>query len=567
MFRHLIVVILFVITPTSARATAGPPRDTQLAALSEPAVFSISLRGQPIGQETVTVERTDVGWRISSTGGQSFPVALTIDKFEAVYSRTWHPLALEIEARAGDQLFSMRSTFTATSAASDVMQGGQQNLVTHQISQGSIVLPNNFFGAYEALAARLGALQVGASFPVYVAPMAEVVGTVTSMTPQRIQTTDKLIELRHYSVSIRNPSGAVTVEVGIDDANRLARVAIPGAGILVLRSDLSGVMKRDVTYKNDRDQQVFINSLGFAIAATATPPADVRARMPAVVLIAGSGAADRDETVAGIPMFGQLSGELSTAGYFVVRYDKRGVGQSGGRAESAALEDYADDAVKVVEWLAKRKDIDPKRIALVGHSEGGFIAMLAAARAGGKVAAVALVSSPGTTGRELVIAQQQHALDLSNDSADVKAAKIQLQQRILRAVVSGTGWEGIPPQMQKQADTLWFKSLIEFDPAAAMKKMKQPVLIVHGARDAVVAASNADKLEALAAGRKNKSAPLTKKFVLPGVNHLLVPATTGEVSEYASLPARTISPDVAKSIANWLGVVMMENVARGRAAK
>lgn len=556
-FRHLIVAILFVIASASGRASTFAQAPTE-----EPVIFSISLRGQPIGQEAVSVTSTSAGWRISSSGGQSVPVALSIDKFEAVYSKSWHPVSLEIEARAADQLFSMRSAFTANSATNDVMQGGQKNVVTHRISQGSVVLPNNFFGAYEAVAARLASMQVGASFPIYVAPMAEVVGTVTSMTPQRIQTTDKLIELRHYSITIRNPSGNVAVEVGIDESNRLARVAIPAAGILVLRSDLTGVMKRDVTYKNDRDQQVFINSLGFAIAATATPSATPAERMPAVVLIAGAGPADRDEAVAGIPIFGQLSGQLSDAGYFVVRYDKRGVGQSGGRAESATLEDYADDAVKVVEWLSKRKDIDPKRIALVGHSEGGYIAMLAAARAGGKVAAVTLVASPGTTGREMVLAQQQHALDLSNDSADVKAAKIQLQQRILSAVISGNGWDGIPPQMQKQADTLWFKSLIEFDPAAAMKKVKQPVLIVHGAKDAVLPSSNADKLEALAAGRKEKSAPLTKKVVLPGINHLLVAATTGEVSEYATLSARTISPDVAKSIADWLAVVMGHSLAR-----
>ena len=123
--------------------------------------------------------------------------------------------------------------------------------------------------------------------------------------------------------------------------------------------------------------------------------------------------------------------------------------------------------------------------------------------------------------------------------------------------MSGTGWQGIPPQMQKQADTLWFKSLIEFDPATAMKKVKQPVLIVQGGKDAVIAPVNADKLEILAAGRKEKSAPLTKKIVLPGLNHLLVPATTGEVSEYVSLPIRTVSPDVAKSIADWLGSVLV----------
>lgn len=558
-FRHLIVAILFVITPAFAKALAGEAAALQVGQVpsSEPVVFTISLHGQPVGQETVSVLSTADGWKISSSGGQSLPAPFTIDKFEAIYTRAWQPVSLEIEARAGDQLLSMRSSFTTTSASNDVMQGGQKNLITQPISPGTVLLPNNFFGAYEALAAKISALQTGATFRAYIVPQAEIVGTVTAITPQRIQTTDRLIELRHYNVAMRNASGTVNIEVGIDESNRLARVAIPGAGLLVLRSDLSGVMKRDVTYKNERDEQVFINSLGFNLAATFTKPATPAALMPAIVLIAGSGSADRDENVAGVPLFGQLSGELANAGYFVVRFDKRGIGQSGGRAESAALQDYADDAVKVVEWLAKRKDIDPKRIALVGHSEGGYIAMLAAARAGGKVAALTLVASPGVTGRELVVAQQQHALDRSSDSPDVKVAKIQLQQRILSAVLSGNGWEGIPPQMQRQADTQWFKSLIEFDPAAAMKKVKQPVLVVHGTKDTVIEPSNADKLEALAAGRNEKTAAQTKKVLLAGINHLLVPATTGESSEYSSLPIRTISPDVAKSIANWLGAVLM----------
>ena len=89
---------------------------------------------------------------------------------------------------------------------------------------------------------------------------------------------------------------------------------------------------------------------------------------------------DRDEVVAGIPIFAQLAGALAKQGFVVLRYDKRGVGQSGGRSERATLQDYADDLTAAVKWLAKRKDIDPRRIAVAGHSEGGAVAMLAAAR-------------------------------------------------------------------------------------------------------------------------------------------------------------------------------------------
>jgi hypothetical protein len=421
-----------------------------------------------------------------------------------------------------------------------------------------VVLPNNFFGAYEAMAARLAASGIGAVIPVYVAPQAEITATVMTITPQRIQTPDSTVELRHFGLSMRNPGGVLGVDVSIDAKGRLARVAVPAAGIVVLRSDLSSVMTRDATYQNDADQPVFIPALGFSLAATTTaPPATTPPqKLPAVVLIGSSGPADRDETAAGIAIFGQLSGQLAKAGFFVVRYDKRGLGQSGGRSESATLQDYADDALSVVDWLRKRKDIDAARIALVGYSEGGSAALVAGQRAGKKVAALGLIATPGQTGREITLAQQQHALDLSTDTPEQKRAKVQLQTRILDAVVKGTGWEGIPPQVQRVADTLWFKSWIEFDPAVAMKKLNQPVIIVQGSLDTQVPPVNADRLDALSTSRKSKAAPLTKKVLLPGINHLLVPATTGEMAEYPSLNVKTISPEVASSLVEWLRVVL-----------
>lgn len=562
--RHLIVAVLAATAFTASRAHAQAPSAPGQATAApdpSPSTFGISINGQAIGQTTVYLSRTADGWQIRSSGGQSFPTSFAIDKFELAYTADWAPKSLSIEARIGPQSYGLDTTFAGGSATNVVREGAESKTVTQAVSPRAVVLPNNFFGAYEALAHRLATLAVGGTVPIYVAPQAEVRAIVTAITPQRIQTTDRVVELRHYSVTIQNPGGVVNIEVAIDATDRLARVAVPGTGILVLRSDLSGVMTRDVTYTHPRDKAVFIPSLGFTIGATITPPpaaatgAASGAKLPAIVLVAGAGSADRDEIVANVPMFGQLSGALSDAGYFVVRYDKRGIGQSGGRAEAATIQDYAEDVVRVVEWLRKRPDIDDKRIALVGHSEGGFIAMLAASRLGDKCDALALVNAPGVPGRQFVLAQQRHALDLSDDSAEVKAAKIQIQQRILDAVTTGAGWQGIPPALQKQADTLWFKSLIEFDPAAVMKKVKAPVLVLHGALDKVVDPSNAGELAALASGRKEKTAPLTKTVVLPSLNHLLVPATTGEISEYPSLAVRTVSPEVATAISTWLASV------------
>ena len=515
------------------------------------------MRGQRIGQENVVLTRSADGWLISSTGSQAGAANFSIDKFEARYSADWQPQSLVIEAQAG-QLMTLTTTINGATASSDLMQGGEKRALTQTLSPRAVMLPNNFFGAYEALAARLATSDVGATIPIFVAPQAEIIGAVVSITQQRIQTPDAIVELRHFSLSMRNPSGAVSVDVSIDAKGRLARIGVPAAGIVVLRGDLSNVMARDASYVNDADKTVFIPALGFTIAATTTTPPDIRpgGTLPAIVLISGSVSTDRDETIAGIPIFGQLSGDLAKAGFLVVRYDKRGVGQSGGRSESATLQDYADDAVSIVNWLRQRKDVDPKRIALVGHAEGAAVTLLAGDRAGNKVAALGLLAAPGQTGRQIVLAQQQHTLDLSKDSAEEKRAKVLVQTRILDAVVKGEGWEGIPPALQKAADTLMFRSWVEFDPAAAMKKADQPIIIVHGALDTTMPTLNADRLSMLSLARKTKSAPMTRKIIVPGMNHLLTPATTGEVAEYPSLPVRMISPAVAASLVEWLRVVM-----------
>jgi predicted alpha/beta hydrolase len=128
------------------------------------------------------------------------------------------------------------------------------------------------------------------------------------------------------------------------------------------------------------DEPVLIPANGFNLAGTVSKATAAGARHPAVVLVAGSGPLDRDETVAGIPIFGQLASALADAGFAVLRYDKRGIGQSGGRVESAGLTEYAEDVRAAVTFMGRRKDVDAKRISVVGHSEGGAAALIAGRR-------------------------------------------------------------------------------------------------------------------------------------------------------------------------------------------
>jgi pimeloyl-ACP methyl ester carboxylesterase len=542
--RHCTAAALLVMTAVAASAQQRPFTSPQPGDAS----FIVFLKGTEAGQIQVHLARTSSNWVITSTGKFG---DLTINRFELKYSLDWQPAELRVEATQGQRPLQLATSFGMTTAISEITQNGATSAKTDQITARTVVLPNNFFAAFEGLAARLVTLDVGADVPIYVAPQAEVRLTIKSIDEEAVQTPAGTVQTRRYDVAIQNVGATIDATVTVDDKSRLARLQIPVAGLMVVRSDLGGVAARTQTARNPGDSDVTIPANGFNIAGTLTTPSGGvgRLRHPTVVLVAGSGAVDRDETVAGIPVFSQLAGQLAEQGFLVLRYDKRGVGQSGGRTETVTYTDYADDLIAIVKWLSKRDDVDPRRIAVAGHSEGAAVAMLAAAR-DGKITSLVLIASPGTTGAELILEQQRHQLDVMKVPEQERQDKIALQKRIQEAVITEKGWEALPPDVRRAAETPMFRSLLMFDPAQVMPRIKQPILIVQGDLDVQVPPHHADRLGDLAHRRK-KAGPV-EVVHLPGVNHILVPATTGEVAEYPELKEKTISPDVAKTIAQWL---------------
>jgi pimeloyl-ACP methyl ester carboxylesterase len=268
-----------------------------------------------------------------------------------------------------------------------------------------------------------------------------------------------------------------------------------------------------------------------------------------VLLLGGSATGDRDGAAAGVPILGQVAGALADAGFLALRYDKRGFGQSGGRAESATMSDYAEDARAVVRWLANRSDVDRNRIAVVGHGDGAWVALLAASRER-RIAAVVTIAAASTRGSDLGQEQQQQSLAILNPDQSDRDAKVDLQRRINAAVLSGRGWETIPADIRKQADTPWFQSYLAFDPAKVVADVRQPLLLVHGQLDRQVPVSHVDRLADIA--RKVSDSKSVSVVTVRGVNHLLVPAETGAIAEYASLQDKTVSRDVTGAVGDWL---------------
>jgi pimeloyl-ACP methyl ester carboxylesterase len=462
-----------------------------------------------------------------------------------------------------NQEHAVETEFRDGRALNRITSGGQTKDKVDAVSTDTIIFPNNVFGAVEGLGRRLMTMQPGDTVRAYVAPQAEVEARLTAVDTERIQTAGRTFNVRRHTVDVANPGAPLAAIVWVEaDTGRLVRYSIPSAAVDVVREDLTSVFTREVKVFRDNDEDAMIPSVGFNLASTISRPPGIdppapKARpttqLPVVILVGGSGPTERDGVAFGVPILGQLAGQLADAGYMVVRYDKRGVGQSGGRPEGVTLADYADDVVSVIQYLKKRRDVDRRRIAVVGHSEGASVALLAAARTR-DVAAVVSVAGMGTTGAELIIEQQKRALgQLSLPDAE-KQQRIELQMQIMNAVLTGNGWEGVPDNLRKQADTPWFRSLLAFDPSVPLNRANQPLLVLQPELDTQVPMHHADALVKLAEDRRKGAGVEAAR--LPGLNHLLVPAQTGEVGEYGSITDKTVSPVVGERVAEWLARVL-----------
>jgi pimeloyl-ACP methyl ester carboxylesterase len=405
------------------------------------------------------------------------------------------------------------------------------------------------FSAFAALSHRLVGIPPKTRLRAYVLPEAEIGLNVLDVVNERMQLGTTLLSVRRYSLVLGTTAGDLPISLIAAEDGSLVRVGIPSQGVDLVREDVASPTSRTQVYSNPGDEPVIIPAQGFNIGATLTrPKAGTGARLPAVVLLGSAGAGDRDGFLNGVPILGQLAGALADAGFLVVRYDRRGFGQSGGRSESATIVDSAEDARVLVRWLSDRKDVDPKRVALVGHAEGAWIAILTANRER-LIAAVASIAGASTTGAELNLEQQQYELNQLSLPAAERAKKIALQKQIQSAVMTGKGWESIPANERRDADTPWFHSYLMFDPTKTVSDLKQPILIVHGALDKEIPPAHADRLTDLARKSDSKSVEVV---VIRGINHLLIPAFTGDLGEYPSLTDRNVSKDVSGAVGAWL---------------
>lgn len=312
------------------------------------------------------------------------------------------------------------------------------------------------------------------------------------------------------------------------------------------------------------------------LAGALTRPSEHK-RHPAFVLVSGSGAQDRDESAFGHRPFLVLSDMLTTGGFAVLRLDDRGVGGSTGDVYEATLVDLAGDVVAAVEHLAGRPDIDPERISVVGHSEGGLVALLAAGRCP-RIARVAMLATPMVPTRELR-AMQTVSIGRSMGASDAVITAIRAfnttafdaveagqQGARLQVTLTDAGRTLLAsiPEMERSHyvslahdlvstasgyATPWFRSLLTFDHGQSLGGIERPVLLVLGGKDVQVDAESSQR--AAEASMNPTMKGRSRTVVLPAVNHMLQTSQSGTLSEYVLID-ETIAPELAELLAEWL---------------
>ncbi len=273
------------------------------------------------------------------------------------------------------------------------------------------------------------------------------------------------------------------------------------------------------------------------LGGTLTIPKGARGRLPAVVTITGSGQQDRDEFIplaGGVRLYKQLSDTLSRRGIAVLRLDDRGVGASTGDPGMSTTADFADDIRAGIAFLRSRADIDPNRIALAGHSEGGIIAPMIAAT-DPRIRAIVSFAGTATKGLEISMGQNKYILD--HDPLLSQAQR----DSIMRVTRTALEKQTMP----------WIKFFFSYDPAPALRKVKVPTLIVQGATDSQVPVAQADLYAKFIREGGNKD--VTVK-IFPATDHLFVADSSGDSAKYNELKSNKIRPEVLGTVADWLAL-------------
>ncbi len=332
--------------------------------------------------------------------------------------------------------------------------------------------------------------------------------------------------------------------------------------------------QREVGYENPVD--------GPRLAGTLTIPQGP-APHPAALLITGSGAQDRDETIFGHKPFAVIADHLTRRGIAVLRVDDRGVGGSGSGNADPTSADFARDVEAGIDFLKQQPEIDPRRIALIGHSEGGIIGPLVASKRD-DVTCLVLMAGTGIPGGQLLRRQNEAMFRAGGATSEQVGRMLTCYDEVLTQLAAGATADAVRPAVRSlveaqlaaqpgtantpeaqleqlteagllQFRSAWMRWFVSHDPAATLRAVRCPVLALNGTLDLQVPADeNLIAIDSALRAGGNRDVTVKK---IPGVNHLFQEAKLGTVAEYQMI-SQTISPQVLNILTDWLRPHLLE---------
>jgi dienelactone hydrolase len=511
--------------------------------------------GKQIGIETFTIRKTGVS---ESTGSLTVN-GQTLNLKSRTEYRDTHPVSFELEDSPGPKVkVSINGT--------DVKMVAPQE-ATAQTDAEALILENGIGHQYYFLVRRYDKLKGGVQqFKMFVPSVMQTVPLSLELKRAIKSLSEKPAGLEHYAAVIAN---SINADIITDSSGKLILLSYPsqkievvreeyGASVEALRAALAATPKSaGIDYSAPATapftaEEVTVNAKGFTLSGTLLLPKTGARPFPAVITITGSGQQTRDEPVplSGLEKYApmrQVAETLASRGIAVLRVDDRGVGKSGGFEVlmTATTSDFADDVRAQVAYLRSRAEIDPKRIALVGHSEGGNIAPMVAAE-DSQIAAIVIMAGSAIRGDKISLAQLNEALEGETTMTEEQKNKQRAeQQEIMRAVATGGDLSKYPAQVRLP----WMKEFWTYDPLPTVRRVRQPILVLHGALDRQVTADQAEMIAQAARAAGNKKVTVR---VFPNLNHLFLPAKTGAFSEYSTLETSIVGDDVLKTLGDWL---------------
>lgn len=565
-------------TPQPAAADKSAATQTKLQAAAQmlsPAIcgkssFQFLLGKQSLGSEAFEITcRSDGGYAANGHTEMKLP-GLVIDISTTIETdKEATPSKFTLQGVLGAN--KLDQIVTVTNDKVTIVDTGVKSEVPY-VKGATFIVPNVTY-LYQFVAAHYDTARGGAQ-KLYAVPNYEIMmehaahdEVLAAGLPAAAAVKPSAFD--RYSLQM---AGVPALNIWTDDRGRLAAFAVPAQNFIAIREEyvpfaqplLAALASASKDLLPDYSapanapftaEEVAVELKGYKLAGTLLLPKGGKGKFPAVVMSTGSGQEMRDENMPlpGLEKyrpFRQIAERLASRGIAVLRVDDRGVGSSTGleTLDKATTFDFADDVRAQIAYLRTRRDIDPARIAVIGHSEGGVIAPLVAA-SDSRLAAIVLMA--GTAERGDRVLGYQLDLFFASDpklSEAEKAKKRAENQEYMRAIMERRDVSKYPMIIQI-LDRDWTRAFLAYDPLPTIRKVRQPILILQGVLDRQVTAEQASLLEQAARAAGNRDVTVR---LFPNLNHLFLPAATGAESEYTSLSTYDLSDEVLDTMSNWL---------------